>query len=170
LLKGLKKIVEYETEVAKKFYLIGESDNQIMGWKNNHDFGFGEKSAPQVGEIFLNLFSEPWMAVWYLKNVLDNNSAEIYEIDSSDSWEFYKGLAVEALGAKRAIINLCDTTQKHEDLQFQIYSLNVKEKDYLDLQNILKNISECGLCYNKDSFKQNFSPEEKIVIYQNRFD
>jgi len=155
----------------KIFYLIGESDNKLIGWKNRNNFQEPENvEAPEVGEIFLNIFSEPWMAVQYLKNVLGNDSAGLYEIDSPNSWEFYKGLAVEALGAKRAIINLCDTNKRHEDFQFIIYPLDTKNNDFEDLQETLKNINLCDICYSKDVFQQNFSSEEKISVYQNRFD
>jgi len=165
--KKFEKTVEYGAEAAKKFYLIGENDNQLIGWKNNHDFD--DVGAPWQNEIFLNIFSESWIAVQYLHSVLKNKTAGLYVINSEDSWNYYKGLAIEALGAERAIINLCDFSKRHTNSNFVIYPLDSNTNDFNDIQKTITEIKSCSVCYNREKFLKNQNFEGKIKVFSMDF-
>jgi len=145
-------------------YTIGEANNLLIGWRNNHDFN--DANAPQVGEIFLQLFTEPWMAQQYIDEGLRRDDVHLYKIDSQDSWDYYRDLAIGAMDCNRAILNKCDLTKKHEeDFLFNIIPFN----SYTDFEKLINSIKSgthlCLDCYDKERFVKNFNPNREVKVF-----
>ncbi|PIS06128.1 MAG: hypothetical protein COT80_02350 [Candidatus Buchananbacteria bacterium CG10_big_fil_rev_8_21_14_0_10_33_19] len=149
----------------KNLYTIGEKDNLLIGWQNNHDFKDKEGGAPSQGEVFMNLFTEPWMAMQYLHENLNNHSAGLYKIDSPEAWDYYKGFAIEAMGAGRAIINLCDISKTHNDLQLNILPIKVSVSDFQSFLEESQKVETCSTCYSQDRFIKKEDNGTKVSIF-----
>ncbi len=145
----------------KNIYTIGEEGDRLIGKK------ISGISGPNNEEVCMLLFTEPWMAAQYLRYDLKNNTAGVYEINSSESWEYYKDLMIDIFNTRNALIDPCSSTCP-QPFGYQFLLLE-SANDFFKVSDAIRKDLPCINCYRKDQFLEKNGPLEKIKIFSLKF-
>jgi len=144
---------------------IYDSNNIPVMWSNNHDFKDESSSFPKYKELFLLVFTEPWMALSHINSQKMKEKikmdANISLINNQNALDF---LLLVGNGEKitRIIINPCDLTNEPHERFFSLLPLK-KVTDIDSFVKVISNAEICPTCYNKKSFTQNINKKEIIT-------
>ncbi len=147
-------------------YSVGTKETGLVLWRNSHDFAASD--APQVGEKFVLLFTEPWMAYLFIREEMGEvPEIGIYRIDSQTMWDYYRGLAMEAHGAERSVINKCMSKNAHAaDRLFPVRKLNADHANFDKLVADAAKISACPVCYDQGKVPSG----DSVPVFATSFD
>lgn len=136
---------------------IYDSNGLPIMRRNSHDFKDGSGSAPKIGEIFFEVFTEPWMAYSYMKSQCLKD-VQISLINTQKALDFLL-LVGNGEHVNRIITNPCDQKNEPHERFFSMLPLE-KITDIDDFVKIIADVEICPICYDKESFIKNNNMEE----------
>lgn len=154
----------------QNFFTIVDNKNQLpIFWRNHEDPSFFDENSsnsPKKNEMFLTIFTEPWMAFEFMDSSNMING-EIYIIDSQKSWDFFK-MVCQGEDVERVVINRCILTNNLHERLFPIISLK-NQNDFAKFSNLIQNTETCKVCYDQDRFLKD-NTDQRVTLAKHNYD
>jgi hypothetical protein len=146
-----------------QLYTISDNLGIPIFMRVNFDALPDHPNPPKSGDVFLNIFTEPWIAYEYLKTEGKlHEDPKIMILDKDEDWSHIKYIAKEE-GFERVMINGCNTQSPEHERLFSVGNVD-DISDFEELLKLSRGVTLCKTCFNKERFIKENDMEKSFNI------